>query len=87
MRFSIRGCFGEVHGLNITGGLTLDEVLGILWRVYWGVYWKGFWKVILGRDSGKGYREGRFVRSLNAASGRISKSLNLKEISEGFNIP
>lgn len=39
---------------------------------------------ILERDSGKGYREGRFVRSLNAASGRISKSLNLLEISGGF---
>lgn len=35
-------------------------------------------------DSGKGYREGRFVRSLNAASGRISKSLNLLEISGVF---
>ena len=39
---------------------------------------------ILESDSGKGYREGRFVRSLNAASGRISNPLNLKEISGGF---
>ena len=38
-------------------------------------------RVNLERDSGKGYREGRFVGSLNAASGRLSKCLNLNEIS------
>ncbi len=64
MRVSIWGCFGEVHGLNILGGL-----LEVFWVFSGGCTGEG----VLGGDSLGGILERVAVRG--GSSGRLTQPL------------